>query len=442
MKFISTGRSPAVCIEQAIMSGTAPDGGLYIPESLPNFASSDFDSIDLTAADAFSRIAERFLQPFFAGSSLADELEAICRNALNFPVPLRRLESAEADDGSGLSMLEMFHGPTAAFKDVGARFLAATMVRIIDAGRYAEPPVTIIVATSGDTGAAVAAAFHRKAGTRVLVLFPEGRVSARQQHQLTCWGDNIISLAVRGEFDDCQRLAKAAFADPELNEKHNLCSANSINVGRLLPQAAYYAKASLEHFRKTGQRSNFIVPTGNLGNGFACVWARRMGLPIDQIIFATNANATIPDFLESGDWVPRASEATLASAMDVGDPSNMERLRKLCGDASEMRKVLSAYSVNDELIRATLRDEYDRHGIAWCPHTATALHVYRDLPDSLRDTRHWVVVATAHAAKFDAIIEPLLGTTIEPPAELAELLKWPAKFDTIDVDLGKLTQHL
>ena len=442
MKFISTRRSPPVCIEQSIMSGTAPNGGLYVPETLPNFAVSDFDSIDLNKADAFSRIADRFLQPFFTGSSLEQELGAICRDALNFPVPLRRLESDETEDGGGLSVLEMFHGPTAAFKDVGARFLAATMTRIIEAGRFAEPPVTIIVATSGDTGAAVAAAFHRKAGTRVLVLFPEGRVTPRQQHQLTCWGDNIISLAVRGEFDDCQRLAKAAFADSQLNESHNLCSANSINVGRLLPQAAYYAKASLEHYRQTGQSSNFIVPTGNLGNGFACVWARQMGLPIGQIIFATNANTTVPDFLESGSWVPRPSKATLASAMDVGDPSNMERLRALCGDAAEMRKVVSAYSVNDETIRGTLRDEYDRHHLAWCPHTATAFHVYRNLPAALREAQHWVVVATAHAAKFDAIVEPLLGATIEPPAELAELLKWPAKFDTIGVDLEEIAQRL
>jgi len=442
MKFISTGNSTAVCIEQSIMSGTAPDGGLYIPESLPHFSLSDFDSIDVAEADAFSRVGERFLQPFFAGSSLEQELGAICRDALNFPVPLRRLESGNVADGGGLSVLEMFHGPTAAFKDVGARFLAATMSRIIEAGRYAKPPVTIIVATSGDTGAAVAAAFHRKAGTRVLVLFPEGRVTPRQQHQLTCWDENIISLAVRGEFDDCQRLAKASFADPELNERHNLCSANSINVGRLLPQAAYYAKASLEHFRNTGERSSFIVPTGNLGNGFACVWARQMGLPIDQIIFATNANTTIPDFLESGNWAPRASKATLASAMDVGDPSNMERLRSLCGDAAELRKVVSAFSVNDEMIRATIRDEYERHGIAWCPHTATGLHVYRNLSDTLREAHHWVVVATAHAAKFDAIVEPLLDTTIEPPSELAELLKWPAKFDTIDVDLQEITRRL
>jgi len=442
MKFVSTRQGSPVCIEQAIMSGTAPDGGLYVPEALPSFGLADFDSVDLTAADAFSRVAERFLQPFFADSSLEQQLGAICKDALNFPVPLRRLESGKADDGSGLSVLEMFHGPTAAFKDVGARFLAATMSKIIEAGQYAEPPVTIIVATSGDTGAAVAAAYHLKTGTRVLVLFPEGRVTARQQHQLTCWGDNIISLAVRGEFDDCQRLAKASFADPKLNEKHNLCSANSINVGRLLPQAAYYAKASLEHYRNTEQRSNFIVPTGNLGNGFACAWARQMGLPIEKIVFATNANTTVPDFLDTGEWAPRPSKATLASAMDVGDPSNMERLRALCGDAAEMRKVVSAYSVNDETIRATLCDEYDRHRISWCPHTATALHVYRSLPDSVRASAHWVVVATAHAAKFDAIVEPLLGITIEPPIELAELLKWPAKFDTIDVDLGEIAQRL
>ena len=424
------------------MSGTAPDGGLYVPESLPNFDLADFDSIDLMASDAFSQVSERFLRPFFAGSSLESELAAICHQALNFPVPLRPLESAAAPDGGGLSVLEMFHGPTAAFKDVGARFLAAAMVRIIQAGRYAEAPATIIVATSGDTGAAVAAAFYRQAGTRVVVLFPEGRVTQRQQHQLTCWGENIISLVVRGEFDDCQRLAKASFADAELTQKHHLCSANSINVGRLLPQAAYYAKASLEHFRKTGQRSNFIVPTGNLGNGFACVWAKRMGMPVDKIIFATNANTTVPDFLDSGDWAPRASKATLASAMDVGDPSNMERLRDLCGDVVEMRKIVSAYPVDDETIRATIRAEYDRHGIAWCPHTATGLHVYRQLPDAQRAAEHWVVVATAHAAKFDAIVEPLLGITVEPPAELDELLTWPTKFETIDAELEQMARRL
>ncbi len=429
MKFVSTRSADPVGIERAIMSGTAPDGGLYVPESLPHFSVTDFDG-----SEGFAPIAARFLAPFFAGSSLADGLAGICTRALNFPIPLRRLP----DEPAEVSVLELFHGPTAAFKDVGARFLAATMVDIIAGGIYAQPPVTVIVATSGDTGGAVAAAFHRQPGTRVIVLFPDGRVSPRQQHQLTCWGDNVISLAVRGEFDDCQRLAKAAFASDTLNAAHNLVSANSINVGRLLPQAAYYAASSLEHYRATGTASSYIVPTGNLGNGFACVWAKRMGMPIDRIRFATNDNTTIPDFLRSGKYQPRASRATLASAMDVGDPSNMERLRALCGDVDGIRDLVSAQSVDDDTIRATIQDEYQRHGIAWCPHTATGLHIYRQLSDADRASGHWIVVATAHAAKFDTIVEPLLGIRIEPPPELAALLDWPADFATIDADLAQV----
>ena len=433
MKFVSTRDSEAVCLEQAIMSGTAPDGGLYVPDSLPEFSLSDFDG-----RDSFSDIATRFLEPFYAGTSLADALPDLCANALDFPVPLHRLEG----ERNGLSVLELFHGPTAAFKDVGARFLAANMVAILERGTYAEAPVTIMVATSGDTGGAVAAAYHRKPGTRVVVLFPDGRVSPRQQHQLTCWGENIVSLAVRGEFDDCQRLVKAAFADGDLMAQQHLCSANSINVGRLLPQACYYAKASLEHYRATGEATNFIVPTGNLGNGFACVWAKRMGLPIDRIIFATNANTTIPDFLSSGEWTPRPSKATLASAMDVGDPSNMERLRALCGDADALGQIVSAYPVTDEVIRDTIVDEYSRHNLAWCPHTATGLHVYRELPATERDDRHWVVVATAHAAKFDTIVEPLLDIEIPPPPELAALLEWPSRFETIEAELSEIERRL
>ena len=316
MQYISTRGGAPVGIETAIMSGTSRDGVLYVPMSLPATQPADF-----AGRETLPDIAEQLLMPFFAGSTLAGRLGDICRQALDFPVPLRELESGQ------LSVLELFHGPTAAFKDVGARFLAATMERIVDDGRFATPPVTIMVATSVDTGGAVASAYHRRPGMRVVVLFPLGRVSPRQQHQLTCWGDNVTSLAVRGEFDDCQRLVKEAFADQQLASTHRLCSANSINVGRLLPQAAYYAKASLEHWRKTGQPLSFVIPTGNLGNGFACVWARRMGLPIDRIVLATNANTPIEDYLATGQWLPRPSIATLASAMDVGNPSNMERLR-------------------------------------------------------------------------------------------------------------------
>jgi threonine synthase len=433
MRYVSTRGSANVSIETAIMGGTAEDGGLYVPETLPVIPSAAFaPTADLPA------VAATFLQPFFAGSSLATRLRDICREAFNFPLPLRQLESSPGS----LSVLELFHGPTAAFKDVGARFLARCMEAIIRDGVLATGPVTVLVATSGDTGGAVAAAYYRRAGTRVVVLFPEGRVSARQQHQLTCWGDNVISLAVRGEFDDCQRLVKACFADDRLRLQHRLCSANSINVGRLLPQAAYYAQASLAHWRSTGRALSFIVPTGNMGNAFACAWARRAGLPIDRIILATNANLTISDYLATGQWLPRPSVATLASAMDVGNPSNMERLQGLCAGIEAVRDEVSAVPVSDAQIRSTITDEFRRHGLPWCPHTATGLYVYRTLASAERTGRDWAVVATAHAAKFDTIVEPLLGIRIELPDDLAELLARPTHFETIPPELNALAARL
>lgn len=412
------------------MSGTAPDGGLYVPAGLPTQAPESFEGAVL-----FDAIAARLLTPFVAGSSLAPGFAALCAQALNFPVPVRALET-------GLGVLELFHGPTAAFKDAGARFLAECIGRILRDGRFARPPVTILVATSGDTGGAVAAAFHRRPGVRVVVLFPQGRVSPRQQQQLTCWGDNVTALAVTGEFDDCQRLAKEAFADEGLRKVHSLCSANSINVGRLLPQSAYYAYASISHWRATGRLANFIVPTGNLGNAFACVWARNIGLPIDRIVLATNANSTVPDYLATGQWMPRATRATLASAMDVGNPSNMERLRDLAGDVEGVRAQVSAMPVDDAEIRATIRDEYHRHRIPWCPHTATALYVYRQLAEPERAGHDWIVVATAHPAKFDTIVEPLIGAVCAPPAELERLLRLPSHFETIAPQLDALAQRL
>jgi len=433
MRYVSTRGGPSVGIEAAIMGGTAGDGGLYVPDALPAVSIASFSLMD-----DFPNLAAKLLEPFFAGSSLATRLPEICRAALNFPIPLRPLETSPG----ALSILELFHGPTAAFKDVGARFLAHCMEHIIRDGVFATAPVTVLVATSGDTGGAVAAAYYQRPGTRVVVLFPEGRVSPRQQHQLTCWGDNVLSLAVRGQFDDCQRLVKASFIDAGLRSRHRLCSANSINVGRLLPQAAYYAFASLMHWRATGRRLSFIVPTGNLGNGFACVWARRLGLPIDRIVLATNANTAIPDYLATGQWLPRPSVPTLASAMDVGNPSNMERLQGLCGDIETLRQEVSAVPVSDDEIRSTIVAEFHRHGLPWCPHTATGLRVYRELPEVERARRDWAVVATAHAAKFDTIVEPLLGTRLEPPAELTALLKRPTHFETISPELDALAARL
>jgi threonine synthase len=334
-------------------------------------------------------------------------------------------------------MLELYHGPTAAFKDVGAGFLAACLTRL-----HSEPrPLTILVATSGDTGGAVAAAFNERPNTRVVVLFPEGRVSERQEKQLTCWGDNILSLSIKGTFDDCQSMVKAAFADSELRERYQLSSANSINIGRLLPQSIYYAHSSVEHFRRTGKKPGYIIPVGNLGNSLACILARDMGLPIGDIILASNANRLIPDYLSGAEWLARDSIQTLASAMDVGNPSNMERLRDFHGDAEQLQQMLGAVSVNDDQIEQQVQDDWKQFKIATCPHTATATYVYRRL-NSDQMKSDWIIVATAHPAKFEGIVEPLIGESIPVPDDLAAILALPNRSRSIEPGLDALAKAM
>jgi threonine synthase len=335
-------------------------------------------------------------------------------------------------------VLELFHGPTAAFKDFGARFLAATLERI---PRDDPRRLTILVATSGDTGGAVAAAFYDRPWVDVVVLYPRGLVSARQEKQLACWGRNVRTLAVAGTFDDCQRMVKDAFVDPVLAKSLLLSSANSINVGRLLPQMVYYARASLELQRSDGRPPNFVVPAGNLGNALACIWAREAGLPIGDIVLASNANLTVPEFLDGGEWRPRPSIATLASAMDVGNPSNMERLRTLFPDDGRLRARVAAVPVSDAEIRDTIRRDYHEYGQTWCPHTATAACVYRRLP-SQRRARRWVLVATAHPAKFNDIVEPLIGAAIPVPAALEALLALPSQQTQVEPGLDSLRAAL
>lgn len=434
MRFRSTRSGGSADLVSALVAGLAPDGGLYVPESLPTFSPADFDGADTPAA-----VGGILLAPFFAGSALADALPDVLAETFGFEVPLQPVTDAVTP----LSVLELFHGPTAAFKDVGARFLAACLQRIEgERGGADRRPVTILVATSGDTGGAVAAAFHRRPGFRVVVLFPLGKVSPRQQQQLTCWGDNVLSVAVRGNFDDCQRLVKSAFGDADLAETHRFSSANSINIGRLLPQSVYYAHASLTHWRKHGEPSSVIVPTGNLGNGLAAVMARAMGLPIGDIILATNANRTIADYLKEGEYRPRPSIPTLASAMDVGDPSNMERLRNLFGEADRLRGTVEARVVEDDIIREQIRRDHERYGLIECPHTATAMHVWETLPADRREGRHWIAVATAHAAKFPEVVEPLIGTGVPVPDALADLLALPSRYEEIDPELAALGRTL
>lgn len=417
LRYLSTrGGAPVATLSEAVAAGLAPDGGLYVPERLPTLTPADFDP-DGSLADT----AATLLAPFFAGDPLAAGLPAICAEALDFPVPLRALPHRNAQ------MLELFHGPTAAFKDAGARFLAACLRRL---PRTDARPLTILVATSGDTGAAVAAAFHRQPGVRVAILYPDGLVSPRQAHQLGCFGDNVQALRVAGRFDDCQRMVKTALNDAELQAAVPLSSANSISLGRLLPQMSYYAHAALAFWREHGEPLNFIVPTGNLGNALACLWVRAMGLPLGEVRLACNANATLPEFFAGGDYRPREAVATLANAMDVGAPSNFERLRWTFRDDATLRRTLQAESVDDATIRRTLAMHAREHGETFCPHTATAMHRLDRLREQ-GDDRPWAVVATAHPAKFEQVVEPLLGRTLDVPPALAAMLQRSASAEPL-----------
>jgi threonine synthase len=419
-----------VGLSEAIARGLAPDGGLYVPLEIPRVAIESFDG-----ESDLAHVAQTLISPFAAGDALAAAVPDIVRNAFDFPAPVIDVPAAKGR----LSVLELFHGPTAAFKDFGARFLAASLERI---PRHDPRRLTILVATSGDTGGAVAAAFHRRPWVDVVVLYPRGLVSPRQEKQLACWGDNVRTLAVQGSFDDCQRMVKEAFVDPGLARELLLSSATSINVGRLLPQMAYYARSSLELYRRDGRAPNYIVPSGNLGNVAACLWARAAGLPIGDVVLATNANLTITEYLNTGEWRPRPSVATLASAMDVGNPSNMERLRSLIPDFAELRSSVEAYPVDDDQIRAQIAKDFARYGEIWCPHTATGFWVYDHLPPARKSGRSWIVSATAHPAKFEGIVEPVIGKVVPVPPTLAALLKRSTESTRLGPRLGELAAEL
>jgi len=428
MRYRSTrGGEDGVRLGAAIAAGLATDGGLYVPESLPQFSADRF-----AGSGSLASTATRLLAPFFSDDALASELAPICAEAFTFDAPLRALNTP------GDLILELFHGPTAAFKDFGARFLAACTRRLAPA---AGKPVTVLVATSGDTGAAVAAAFAGLAEFRVVILYPDGRVSPRQAHQLGCFGGNVVALRVDGSFDDCQRLVKQAFTDTPLRDHVMLTSANSISLGRLLPQMAYYAQAALGHLRERGEQLNFVIPTGNLGNAVACAIARACGLPIGRIALATNANRTLHDFFAGEAFRPRASVATLANAMDVGDPSNFERLRWLYPDTGLLRRQFALDAIGDEAITETIRSRHARFGEIFCPHSATAVRTLEALrQEGARGD--WAAVATAHPAKFDTVVEPLIGRTIEVPPALAQLLARESGADPLSAEYSALRDYL
>lgn len=383
-------------LSDAIKMGLASDGGLFVPESLPKINLQDF-----TSELSYAEFAKKLLSNFFSGSELEGKLLALCQSGFNFPVPLKALNN-------NTFILELFHGPTSSFKDFGARFLAECLNELSNKNK-----TTIMVATSGDTGSAVASAFYKKNNIKVIILYPDKLISERQEHQITCWDTNILALAVKGSFDDCQNLVK--------NHFNNYSTANSINIGRLLPQIIYYAYSSINFYAQHKTIPGFIIPTGNLGNATAAYWTKAIGFPIREIVLSTNANTPILDYLNSGEFHPRKSISTLANAMDVGNPSNFERLKYLFNNFEDFKKNVTAISASDTDIKNTIKNIYEEYNMIVCPHTATACFTREQLSD-----QPWIVVATADPSKFDSIIEPIINTKVPIADQLQTLLDKPA----------------
>ncbi|WP_440994007.1 threonine synthase [Cysteiniphilum litorale] len=421
MKFISTrGDAKAVSISSALQNGLAEDGGLYVPESFPLF---DWRTLD--NAMSYPDFATKLLTPFFKGDALENKLSTICHESFNFPLPLMNIDQKT-------SVLELFHGATLSFKDFGARFLANALSHIKTDKKF-----TIMVATSGDTGSAVAAAFYQKKNINVMVLFPKGKISMRQQKQITCWQDNVCAVEVNGTFDDCQALVKGAFANEWWQNNTYLNTSNSINIGRLLPQTTYYAYIAWQYFLKHGKKANFIVPSGNIGNVCACFWAKKMGLPIGDIVIAQNENNVIGQFLAHKILPNKASIETLANAMDVGKPSNFERLYALFPDFDVFAHEVKAFKASDSDIKKMIAKVKNEHNMLICPHTATAFFARESLPEEA----HYIVVATAHPAKFEEVIEPIVKERIKVPGHLRNLLERQQQSVEIAVNLNALTEQ-
>lgn len=426
MRYVSTrGDAPAAGFGEAVLRGLAPDGGLYVPETIPTLPAHGAED---SVGQGPPYLATEMLAPYVAPDVTAGELRDILDDVLSFPLPLTEVSE-------GTYLLELFHGPTAAFKDVGARFLARLLPRV------AESPVTVLVATSGDTGGAVARAFHGVPGTRVVVVYPQGRVSPLQERQWATLGGNVHALAVEGSFDDCQRLAKGAFADPELVATLGLTSANSINVGRLLPQMVYYAWA-VAQLPEGAPAPVFVVPSGNFGNLTAGVMAWRMGVGAAGFVAAVNANDVFPAFLDSGVYQPRPSVATVAHAMDVGDPSNLPRLLRLFDGLDEVKRQVATSSHDDDEIRRAIRKVHRRTGRVLDPHTAVGWLAWKRYKSRNPSAGPAILLATAHPAKLGEVVQPLLHRDVDLPPSLAQLRHRPMRRQRIEATLPALRRLL
>jgi threonine synthase len=420
---ISTrGRAPAVSFKEAVLAGIAPDGGLYVPQTIPRQPDSWWSALrgksfhDIAIAVALELAGDEFDHA---------TLTNLIRDALKFPVRMVELEK-------GLGVLELFHGPTFAFKDFGARTLARLMSEITDGSK----PLTVLVATSGDTGSAVANAFFGVAGTRVVVLYPEGKVSEVQEAQFSTLGGNVTAVAVSGTFDDCQRLAKEAFADSSLRSRVRLTSANSISLGRLIPQMFYYAYAASQS--SADKQLTISVPSGNFGNLVAGVMAWKMGAPIHSFRAPTTINDTVPRYFASGRVEPMPSVQTLANAMDVGAPSNLERLQWLFGgDLAAMKAVITTERHTDDEVRKAIATLFQKYGYVADPHTAIG---YLGVP--VKRTGPALFLATAHPAKFREVVQPVIAREVPLPDALAATLARRKEVMRIRPELAELSKLL
>ena len=389
-------------LKDAAFAGLAPDGGLFIPEYIPQV---DMSEVERLAEVSYADMAA-YLAKIIFDDIPSEDIERLVRDAYDFPLKLNSI-------ADGLYNLELFHGPTYAFKDFGARFMGRMLGYLNDGA-----PITILAATSGDTGSAVAHGFYGVGNVRVVVLFPDGKVSPLQEAQMTTLGGNIFPLKVDGNFDDCQRLVKSMFQNQQLRSKVRITSANSINLLRWIPQSFYYFYAYCQWKKVTGRENpTVVVPSGNYGNLAAGMLAKRMGLPIKDFVAASNANDVVPEYLLTGEYRPRASVRTVANAMDVGAPSNFERMMWLCEDNYEsMKSEIRGYSCSDDQIKAAVSDIYNEYGYMSDPHSAVGYLATR----FYESDGFWL--STAHAAKFCEVIEDAVGIMPELPSGLNEAM--------------------
>ena len=429
MKYYSTnGNSPLSTLQNAVVKGLAPDRGLYMPEQIKKLPKEFFDNIENLS---FQEIAYQVADAFFGEDIPADDLKQIVYDTLSFETPVVQVND-------NIYSLELFHGPTLAFKDVGARFMARLLGYF---NKEEKQLVNVLVATSGDTGSAVANGFLGVDGVHVYVLYPKGKVSPIQECQFTTLGKNITAVEVDGVFDDCQALVKSAFMDAELNSKMKLTSANSINVARFLPQAFYYFNAYAQ-MKRQGKADNLVicVPSGNFGNITAGLFGWYMGLPVKRFIAANNANDIFYNYLQSGVYSPKPSVQTLANAMDVGDPSNFARILDLYGNShADIAAHIGGATYKDEQIAETLKDVYEKTGYLLDPHGACG---YRALQELLAADEYGVFLETAHPAKFKEKVDAIIDGDIDIPAKLRAFMEGTKQSEPISKEYSDFRSFL